>query len=497
MNISTTNTKRSDQSNTNNKNYQEYPDIPKKKLWKSYVEGIRDESHGESYAVILRYFFPEWITALTLYSVLYLLDARWIADLKSTSIYATLGVTNTLIHFLIKIGEGFTVGSVILSGQQNGREEFEDVGRTFVDSFWITFIGGLLVSGVLFFGSYWIYYFYGVPEKMIAHGTPFLRIRAISIFFMFMYFALISFLRGIKNTRVPMKIFIAGGALYLFCDYGLIFGAFGMPHMGLNGSATASVIQYVFMVVVALGYVLFHEKNKKYGIILLNGISSKARVKRLVQLGWPIMLDKAIMAFSYVWLTHLFAPMGKYALASFTVIKDLERLAILPAAGFAQVITFLVSNSSGIYDWSGIKTNIKKCLFLSSIFVFVFLCMFSLWPKVFITLFDQKGKFTDIAAEVFPILSVLVFFDLLQLVLSGAMRGVSNVHVVMFVRLSVFLVYFMPVSWFLAQLPIENFVIKFLVVYGSFYIGNALMSVVYIWRFRGNRWKHSVTQDMV
>jgi multidrug resistance protein, MATE family len=212
-------------------------------------------------------------------------------------------------------------------------------------------------------------------------------------------------------------------------------------------------------------------------------------VKELWHLSWPVMFDKGLLASAYVWLGYLINPMGKYAIASYSIIKDLERVAILPAQAFAQVITYLVSNAFGVHDWVGIKSNIKKCVFLASIFVFSILLVFSIWPREFIRIFDFKNKFTDFSASILPILSVLVFFDLLQLVLAGALRGAKNVKVVMFVRLVGCVGYFAPVSWLLSRLPIESSWLKFLLVYGSFYIGNGLMSIVYIIRFRGEAWK--------
>ena len=82
-----------------------------------------------------------------------------------------------------------------------------------------------------------------------------------------------------------------------------------------------------------------------------------------------------------------------------------------------------------------------------------------------------------------------MFFDLLQLVLSGALRGAGNVKLVMTVRLLVCGFYFLPVSYILSQLAIEDTTLKLVLIYGSFYIGNALMSIVYINRFRGEDWK--------
>jgi MATE family multidrug resistance protein len=464
----------------------------KKHLLAHYFSGLSNSTRGEKYGRILGYFFPEFITALALYSLLYLLDARWVADLKSTYAYATLGATNTLIHLIIKITEGLSVGTVILCGHFNGLKQYSDVGKTLRDSFWVSVIVGGLIAAFLYFGAHWIYVMYGVPPKMIALGIPYLRLRAISIFFMVVFFAIIGFLRGIKNTKTPMYFFVVGGAVFLFFDYALIFGVWGFPALRLQGSALASVLQYGVMMVIAIVYLFASNDTKKYSISLFEGMTDWRRIKELIVLSWPVMIDKAIFAAAYLWLGAMINPMGKYAIASYTVIKDLERLAILPAAAFAQVITFLVSNAYGQRDWEGIKCTIKKVLLLAAIFVFAILLLFSLNPSFFIQVFDQKGKFTDFSARIFPILSILVFFDLLQLILSGALRGAADVKIVMWTRLIVGFGYFVPVSWFLAHLPIEDQMLKFFLVYASFYIGSGLMGIVYIWRLRGEQWKKTV-----
>ncbi len=72
---------------------------------------------GESYRTIFRYFLPEFVTALILSSVLVCVDAAFIAHLKSTSLYAMQGVLGTWLHFLIKVTEGLSVGTVIVCGK--------------------------------------------------------------------------------------------------------------------------------------------------------------------------------------------------------------------------------------------------------------------------------------------------------------------------------------------------------------------------------------------
>ena len=68
-----------------------------------FITQIIHDQNGESYGRIIRYFIPEFITAFLLYSLPYWLDAYFIGSLQSTTTYATVGVTGTLIHLLIKI----------------------------------------------------------------------------------------------------------------------------------------------------------------------------------------------------------------------------------------------------------------------------------------------------------------------------------------------------------------------------------------------------------
>lgn len=472
------------------------PDAMKKNILSSYVAGVKDNEHGQGFGDIARYFIPEFITAVILYSVPLLIDARWIANLESTSAYATLGVTNTLLHSIVKIAEGISVGTIIMTGQLNGVGNFKRAGNALINSFWTTVLTGGCIASLLYFGASKIYIWYGVPADMVVLGVPFLRIRAIGIFFTFVYFAFIGFLRGIKDTETPMNIFILGSIVFLFFDYGLIFGAFGFPKLGLIGSATASVVQYSFMTLAALCYVMRSDMLDKYEIKLLSAFASWTRVKELFSVSLPVMIDKAALSFSYIWLGFCLAPMGTCALASFSVVKDLERFALLPAIAFAQVITFLASNYYGKQDWDGIKSTIKKIVFMSAIGVFVILLICSLQPTKVIRFFDFKGEFTAFAAKAFPIISVLAFFDVLQLILAGALRGAANVRVVMWTRLIVCGLIFAPMAYGFSCLETENTVLKFVLVYSSLYVCNAVMSLVYIWRFRQEAWKQKAVKGV-
>ncbi len=461
----------------------------KKGLFESYAAGIMDTNNGEKYSKILYYFMPEYISALLLYSLLFWVDSYFISQLESTAAYATLGATNNLIHFITKLAEAFSGGAIIMTGQFNGMQEYSRVGRTLRDTFWVTCIIGFFISGCLYLGAYHIYLWYDVPAEIAQLGVPFMQLRAIGIFFSFLYMAFVGFLRGIKNTRTPMYTFVIGSIAFVFFDYALIFGEWGFPRMELQGSALASVIQYAVMFVAVLIAVVFNPDYRKYGITLFSGVWDIAYARQLINLSWPILIDKTTLAWAYIWLCKMINPMGTCSVAAFCVIKDMERFAFLPAIALAQVITLLVSNDYGGKNWLGIKNNIKKVCFLSTFMVAAILLIMSINPEWFIKFFDKRGEFTPMAAYAFPILSVLVLFDLVQLILSGALRGAGNVRIVMWVRLAICIGYFVPVSYFISQMNIIDPTMKFILVYGAFYVGNAFMSIAYIIRLRGEKWK--------
>lgn len=457
---------------------------------------------GDTYRHILYYFYPELITSLILYCGITLIDSYFIAQLQATTAYATLGITNTLFHFITKIAEGLSVGLTILCGQYNGIGEYKQTGQTLVDAFWTTCLTGSFIALILYITAVPIYQFYNVTPEMIALGAPFIRLRAIGVFFNFIFFALIGFLRGIKNTRTPMALFMLGGAVFVFFDYVLIFGKLGFARMDFQGSALASILQYVVMLCGAILYIFYNHDMRKYAVHLFSGVKLR-NIRNLLNLSWPVMLDKATLAFCQIWLTKMVGavaklqtvPLAQTMLASFVAVRDLERIAMLPAIAFAQVITFLVSNDYAAQKWEDIRANIKKVLLLSASMLLAILALFSFWPRFFLSYFDKQQTFSYFASAVIPFLFLFLLSDLSQLILAAGLRGAANVKVVMWVRTLLCGIIMVPLAYLLVHIPIENPFVHFILVYGSLYFTNALMALIYIYYLKKNSWKKVLRKE--
>lgn len=444
---------------------------------------------GQSYIQLFKYFYPECITALIIYFLPYFIDCLFICHLKSTDTYAVSGIIDNFLGMFLKAAEGLPVGIVIIAGYFNGLSEYKKAGQAFVDAFWAVIGIGALLSLGLFVTVRLVCMFNKFSPEMIVQGVPYLKIKAISIFFMFVYFSLVGFLRAIKNTFVPMVVFALGSIVFVTVDYVLIFGKFGFPQLCLLGSATASLIQYIFMCVVMLSYLLFAKNHDKYHISLWHQKFSWDRVKKLLLISLPVVVDKVSIAFAYAWLGSHMSHMGSQAGAAFSCIKMMERFAFIPAIACAQIITFLVSNDIGKKAWDDISGNIKKILSMAAFFVGIILLVGSLWPEWFVAFFDKKCEFSHLVIVIFPALSVLIMIDLLQLILSGALRGAGDVKTVMITRVCVIAGFFIPLTYVIERIPFQTMVMKMLAIYAAFLLGNGLMSLVYMYRLRQDSWK--------
>lgn len=455
----------------------------------------REPVRGETYSEILHYWAPELVSAAILYTLPLLLDSIIVAQLGSTSTYGILGVANNFLHMLTKTAESFSVATLTLVGMHNGAKEYNKVGQTFGNAFWAMFIIGFIPFFILSLFPTFLYQFLDVPHDMIARGVQFLQLRALGILLLFIYLSFFGFLKGIKNTKTPMQIYVVGILIFSFLDYALVLGKFGFPQLRLIGSAIATIVQYSVIIVLCIVHILTTPAYRHYFAKPFFSFFDINEIVRIVIWSAPIFIDKLSLAYSYVHLNKMINPMGKYAIASYAVVKDLERFALLPAVAFATVITFLVSNRLGAGDVAGARANIRKILKLGGIMVMTTLGIICINPVYFAQFFDVRNKFSGFVGSVFPIISLLVIFDFIQIILCGALRGAGDVRAVMIIRSVACFLFFIPISSWIASLPVQNEVLKFTLIYGSFYITTGLIGLLCIVRIKTSSWNKPLLSE--
>ncbi len=444
---------------------------------------------GDSVKDILWYWFPELISIMIIVVLPPIIDSYLISNTQNLMSYGAVAIITNVLYVLIRTAESIPVASIAIVGRLNGAQQYRKCGEELGVAFWITFTLGLTQFIIILFCAHSIYEWLNVPAEMISVGVPFLRLKSFGVLLTFTLLSFIGFMRAIKNTHMPMIINLVGIVTFIFFDYALILGKFGFPRLGLYGSAVATIIQYVITNAIAIGYILLNKEYKKYFASLFFWFFDLKRALNLINLSWPIFIDKSIFAAAFVWLSKMTADLGPHAIVTFDVVKNLERFAFLPAMAFASVITFLVSNRLGSHDPDGASSSIKKVLLLTLLTVSAVTAVLCWNAHYFIGCFDPHNQFTEFAMKTLFLVSVLSVFDYIQVILAGALRGAGDVKAVMWGRLFTCIVFFVPISYVLHLIPMERTLLKFNLIYGSYYVMMGVMSIIFLVRAKSHKWQ--------
>lgn len=172
---------------------------------------------------------------------------------------ASAGITGVFYLIFAVVGNGLNNGLQALIARRAGQNLPKEIGRLFYHGVWVA----LAVSAV---GIATTYLVGPVILRAAIHDTAiadevigFLYIRIWGLPFLYLYVMRNALLVGTNQTRFLVWGTLAEAVTNVFFDYSLIYGHFGMPRIGFNGAAYASIIAEATGLVVI--YIVIHIKN--------------------------------------------------------------------------------------------------------------------------------------------------------------------------------------------------------------------------------------------
>ena len=257
---------------------------------------------------------------------------------------AAIGGLFYLAIFMLAFG--FGLGTQIIVARRDGEGEYREIGRTIEHAFYFL----ILLSFVAFLFMEWIadsllHNIIQSPEIFQATNA-FLDYRSFGIFFAFINMGFRAFYVGIARTKVITWTTIVLASVNILLDYSLIFGNFGMPEMGIEGAALASVIAEFSACLFFLIYTLVKIPLKHYQLFYFRDMSG-AMLGRIIRVASPMMLQHFISLGTWLVFFLFVEQMGERPLAVSNIIRSFYIVLMIPIWGFASATNTLVSNAIG------------------------------------------------------------------------------------------------------------------------------------------------------
>lgn len=324
---------------------------------------------------------------------------------------------------------------------------------------------------------------FGVDPHVVELGTSFVRLVMLSIPASAVLFVIGSALRGAGDTRTPLAIGLVVNVLNVAGNYTLIFGKFGLPAMGVPGSALATTIAFTAGAVV--GLVLLVRGKLALYLVFRQLRPHPHTIQRILAVGYPSAAEQLLMQlgfFVYLWFA---ARYGTSAVAAYFIGVRILALSFLPGFGFGAAAGALVGQNLGAHDPQRAERAGWEATRLS-----IYL-MSACGLLIIIAAHPIARLFVDDAEVIADTVSFIYLLGLAQplmaidFTLGGALRGAGDTRFPLITVLVAFYGCRLGCAYLAASVFHLSLTWVWAALIGDYIARTALKS----WRFRSGRWK--------
>ncbi len=292
-----------------------------------------------------------------------------------------VSIANQLLFIFNLTVFGACGGAGIFTAQFYGRSDHDGVRYTFRYKYLISLLLSLAGIGIFLGGgeSLLALYLQGEGDPLAAaqtlqHSMSYLRIMLWGLIPFALTTAYSTTLRETGQTVVPMAAGVTAVLINLVLNYILIFGHLGVPAMGANGAAIATVVsRYVEFSIVA-GWTHLHKKDAPF---IAGAYRSLQIPKQLLwsisRKGIPLMLNEFLWSTGVAMLNQCYSTCGLDVVPALNIASTIQNLTNVTNLALANAVGIIMGQMLGAGKTRSDVEDTNRKLFGLSIFIgFVF-----------------------------------------------------------------------------------------------------------------------------
>ena len=231
-------------------------------------------------------------------------------------------------------------------------------------------------------------------------------------------------LQAVGRVAPVVWTIILANLLNAGANWVLIYGNLGAPAMGAVGSgwATAASRWFMWLCALVLGWRLLAPYLRR----VRRDVFQFRPLRRIVRLGSPIGLQLFMEFGAFGAIGIAMGWLGTNAIAGHQIALNLAAFAFMIPLGISQAAAVLVGRAVGNENPDRARRSgggaVLLCCFAMSVTAVVFLA----FPGLLARQFTTDASVAAVAAALIPVAGMFQLFDGLQVVCTGALRGVAD-----------------------------------------------------------------------
>lgn len=399
---------------------------------------------------------------------------------------AVAGITGAYYLLFAVVGNGLNNGMQTLIARRAGEGRIDDIGKLFSQ--------GLVISLCFAFAGILLTYF--VAPYLLAlsmHSQPlreqavrFLQIRIWGLPFLYIYQMRNALLVGTNKSKFLVYGTLAEALVNIILDYGLIFGHFGLPSLGFDGAAYASIIaEAVGMGVI---FAVIHARGISRELQLYKHWSFESSHFRLILVqSFPLICQYSISILTWIFFYILIEHHGQQDLAISNTMRNIFGVFGVFTWAFASSTNAMVSNIIGQGKEDRVIVLIGKILKLSLGLAILVALLLNLFPQMLLVIYGQDAAFIQAAIPVVRVISVAMLIQSVATIWLNAVVGTGHTRISLLVELTTLLFYCLYIYFVLERWQLS-------IVYGwmSEWLYWALTFILAYLYMHNGKWKGKV-----
>lgn len=340
------------------------------------------------------------------------------------------------IYYLViyMIGFGFSLGAEILMARRNGEQNYRAIGRIFYHSAVVLIGLALLMFTFSTLLSPYILRHIISSDQIFDATMTFTRWRSAGFFFSFLFIVFRAFFMSTTNTRILTLTSIVMVLTNVVLNYALIFGKFGMPELGIAGSAIASSVSEFIALAFVVVYTVTRTGHRKYALFRMYRFSARI-LRQLFNVSIWTMIQHFISCGTWMFFFIATEHLGETSLAISNIVRNIANLLYLVVAAFSATGLAMVGNMMGRGEQDKILPFCRKLIGMCTLAVLPVFIAILIFPNAIMGIFTDNG---DLIARALPSLRIVMgayIFGVPAFILFAAVSGTGNTRKALYIEL--------------------------------------------------------------
>ncbi|MGC9158179.1 MAG: MATE family efflux transporter [Terracidiphilus sp.] len=365
-----------------------------------------------------------------------IVDTIMVGKLGPAAIGA-VALGNAVYYTPALFGIGLLLGLDTLVAQAYGRRDHDECHRWLAQGIYLTLVVTpplmLLVAAASFGFAH-----FGITPQVGAPAAGYLRILNWGTLPLLVYGGTRRYLQGVGEVRVITLTYVGANLLNWWGNWVLIYGKWGMPAMGVDGSALSTLVARVFMAVAMLGFAWRYERRRGHPLFRHWAGPELVRLRQLVKLSGPAAGQVVLEVGAWNLATLAAGWLTPVDLATHQIVLNYASLTYMVPLGISAAAAVSVGHAVGAGDGARARRAGWMALGLGVGFMLLAAVVFLAVPGPLIALYTRDPRVMAEGPKLLALAAAFQIFDGTQTVSTGALRGLGETRAPMMANLAAY-----------------------------------------------------------